>query len=119
MIPAAHVLGIFDIICAVVLLAAMAKITTKFGFQTLEARWALFRRLVYVVMIYALFRLGIMRLNNSYPAETIEECAWQGVLLFGIMIFPLMRALGFLTQDFFTHVDGVSGRQRDPRRRPF
>lgn len=77
------------------------------------ARWALFRRGVYCLLSIALFGLGWDRLSGDYPASWGEMC-WQGILVFGIMIFPLLRVMGFITQDTFANggTDGLPDQHR-------
>jgi hypothetical protein len=112
-----YVLGISDTICGIVMLAAMQKITSRAGFLTSQTRWVLFRRAIYALMALALFALGIGRLNDDYSADW-KECGWQLLLLFGIIVFPLLRALGYMTQDFFMRAEDNNSR-RDIRRRSF
>lgn len=105
-----QILGWLDMCAAFVMLWANQRITAIAGFHSPQARWALCRRFVYLSMAMALFLLGCKRFfGTNY--DVIEACA-QGVLLLGIMIFPLLRALGVITQDML--IDGIrTDRYRD------
>ena len=109
-IQGAQILGVVDLVAAVVMLWTLLRITTAFGLRTPTARWALFRRAVYCTLSIALFGLGWDRLSGDYPASWGEIC-WQGILVFGIMVFPLLRAMGFITQDTFAN-GGTGGLDR-------
>lgn len=93
-----RLLAIMDITAAVVMLWANQRITTRAGFADRQARWALFRRIIYSATTFALFVLGINRLYYDRTISDIEVIA-QLELLFYIMAFPVMRAVGFITQD--------------------
>jgi len=107
---ATFVLGIVDVVAGIVLLWAMQLITTKAGFTSKQARWALFRRAVYCSMSIALFCLGVHRLDGDFQVP-IQEALFQTVLLFGVMIFPLLRAARFIDQDMFLAMDGFTQAQ--------
>jgi hypothetical protein len=110
---AAQWFGALDICAAILMLWTLLKITTAAGLWTPMARWALFRRGIYCLLSIALFGLGWDRLSGDYPASWGELC-WQGVLVFGIMIFPLLRVMGCITQDTFAN--GGTGGLRDRHR---
>ena len=99
-------LGGLDMLAAFVMLWANQCITAKAGFSTPQKRWALTRRIIYCSMATALFILGVERFTGTYESPVIESVA-QIMLLAGIMLFPLLRALGLITQDVY--VDGLRG----------
>jgi hypothetical protein len=101
---ARFVLGILDVIAGIMMVWAFQRITTIASLRTPQARWALFRRCLYGFVAVALFGLGVERLFGEYPADMIE-CIFQGVLLFYVMIFPVLRAFGMITQDFYLNGD--------------
>ena len=106
LIEARYVLGALDMIGAVLMVWAFQRITTIAGLKTTTARWALFRRMLYCSMAFALFGLGVERIFNDYRADLIE-CLFQGTLLVGIIIFPLLRAFGWISQDSFVKAEGL------------
>lgn len=92
-------LGLLDIGAGMALFWATAKITADFGFRTRRERWALTRRVVQFAMMLALLNLGLKRIEGSYPDPTLGTF-WSGaVIASGIIFYPLMRALGWITQD--------------------
>jgi hypothetical protein len=93
---------VFDLFASILLFWALLKITTASGLWSAAARWALFRRGIYCLMSIALFGLGWDRVSGDYPASW-GEIAWQVSLVFGIMIFPLLRVMGVITQDTFAN----------------
>jgi hypothetical protein len=101
---ARYVLGTLDVAAGIMMVWAFQRITTSAGLRTPQARWALFRRCLYGFVAVALFGLGVERLFGEYPAD-MTECIFQGVLLFYVMIFPILRAVGLTTQDFYLNGD--------------
>lgn len=99
------VLGIEDAVCGVVMLWAALRITENAGFKTVASRWSLFRRALYCGMAWAFFSLGVNRLCGSYNVN-LGEFAAQSTLVFGIMIFPLLRAVNAISQDTFLAFHG-------------
>lgn len=98
-------LGFVDTLAGIVMLWSALRITTAAGWRTTQARWALFRRIVYGSTSIALFGLGVGRIDGDYPASGLQA-TFQIMLLFGVIIFPLLRAFGWITQDQFKNVDG-------------
>lgn len=92
-----HILGILDIIGAFTMLWANQRITSLAGFSTIQKRWALYRRAIYLIMATALFILGVKRFIDD--GDDIVAAIAQGSLLIGIMFYPLLRAFGVITQD--------------------
>jgi hypothetical protein len=92
-----HILGALDMIAAFTMIWANQRITMIAGVRTVQARWALYRRAVYLLMAVALFVLGVKRFFDD--ADDVTAAIAQGSLLVGIMFFPLMRAVGLITQD--------------------
>ncbi len=104
-----RLLAIMDIVAAVIMLWANQRITTRAGFENRQARWALFRRVIYCSTALALFVLGINRLFYDRTISNVEVLA-QLELLAYIVAFPVMRAVGFITQDMVLDLVGDSGR---------
>jgi hypothetical protein len=92
------VLGMLDIAGAFAVVWSMQRITTRAGFCDAQAIWALVRRGIYCLMATALFGLGIDRFFGGYTTELFESVL-QGMLLVSIITFPMLRALGWITQD--------------------
>ena len=104
----AHIIGFLDMFCGVTLLWTMQKMTTRAGFATVEARWALMRRVVYAAMAFSLFGLGSLRLSDTEccgPTEGALGFALQLTFLTGVMYFPILRSLGLATRDMFMRSD--------------
>jgi hypothetical protein len=89
---------ILDFVASIVLLSMMKVITGNFGWHTPEQRWATIRRVYYTVMSIALFAKGSHRLENLDMVDYLDIIP-QIVIVAGIMFFPALRALGYLTQD--------------------
>jgi hypothetical protein len=102
---------ILDFTGAIVLLSMMKVITGNFGWHTPEQRWATIRRIYYTVMSIALFAKGAHRLQNIDAEVDYLDIVPQIVIITGIMFFPALRALGYLTQD------RLRGPLVEPRRR--
>jgi len=102
-------LGFLDVAVALLILGSMQKITSGAGFSSTQAKWALFRRAVHCSMSVALFILGMMHFGD-YHSHNVAVCC-QTVIVSGLGIFPLLRALGFVTQDQFRGwpLDNTSG----------
>jgi hypothetical protein len=109
------ILAIEDILGSIVMLWAALRITTRAGFHDAQARWALFRRAVYCVGSIALFDLGVLRLHGSPPVADIEDMLCHTVVLGVVLIFPLMRAFNWITQDAFDVFQGLRPSSRDHR----
>jgi hypothetical protein len=109
---ATQMLGVGYICAAILMLWTLLKITTAAGLWTQQARWALFRRAVYCLLSIALFGLGWDHLSGDYPAT--REIVCQSMLVFGVMIFPLLRVMGVITQDTFAQggTGGLSDQHR-------
>jgi hypothetical protein len=90
--------GVLDAVAGLLMLWSALRITTDWGWHTIRKRWAFFRRVVYFLMAFALFGLGIGHLDGRY-ANTIQETLFQILLVMGIMVFPLLRAFGLISQD--------------------
>lgn len=87
-------LGILDMLGAFMMAALFLKITPQWGIKTSQKRWGMLRRANYCVCAVGLFGLGLDRM------EGLEgESIFQMMLLYYIMIFPVLRALGFISQD--------------------
>lgn len=93
------VVGCVEVLAALLMLWSLLRITTPAGWHSTQARWALFRRFVYSMMTIALFGLGVGRLDGRYVADSNEQLMFQMMLLFGVMVFPLLRAFGLISQD--------------------
>lgn len=103
-----RLLAIMDITAAVVMLWANQRITTRAGFSDRQARWALFRRVIYSATAFALFVLGINRLYYDRTISGVEVIAQMELLIY-IVVFPIMRAVGFITQDMVLDLVHDSG----------
>lgn len=103
-------IGCLDLFFGFLMLWAMLRITTAANLRTTQGRWALFRRIVYGSTSIAIFGLGISRLDGHHPITSVGEFIFQIMLLFGVAIFPLLRAFNWITQDQFKAVDGTSDR---------
>ena len=111
-----RLLGILNLLASFVLLWAALRITTTAGFRNAQELWALFRRFVYISATLTLFILGVGRLDGDFhtvPSQALCQIA----LNFNIVIFPLLRALGWITQDQFRAVDGSAARERRRKQR--
>lgn len=111
-----QVLGLIDVVGALVVLWAAFRITSRFGIKTDLERWALIRRGVYLGMAWALFSLGIKYLNSPVRMVDPPEFIYQASLLFGIIVFPLLRAFNLISQDTFLafHGSGARGDRSEP-----
>jgi hypothetical protein len=105
------VLGTEDVIGSMMLLWATLCITTRAGITDPSARWALFRRVLYLSTSVALFSLGVHRLENTVvvPLHYFLE---QSVILYCVTIFPLLRAWHMISQDTFDAWQGISESKR-------
>lgn len=99
-LTAVQLMGLGDIVAAMIILWAMIHNTTEAGFGTTRARFALFRRAVYCLVSISLFGLGWDRVN-SFPLERNADLIFHAILVFAITIFPLLRLLGMISQDSF------------------
>lgn len=77
---------------AVLMLWSAVKITGHFGWRTSQERWALLRRAVYWMLTMSLLCLGF----------GVDGFLSRAMLLLGIILFPLMRAVGLISQDIVT-----------------
>ena len=102
----AQALGVMDAVAGFVLLWSALRITAIAGFRTLQARWALFRRIVYGSTSISLFGLGVGRFSGEYIVSSDSWAVFQFMLLFGVLIFPLLRAFDLISQDQFKDVHG-------------
>lgn len=98
---AKEILGILDVLGSFVLIWANQKITSKSGFMGKLAQWALLRRLAYLSAAFALFYVGVTQVSGRHPSDALEVAA-HAVLLSYVIMFPLLRALGWITQDMLT-----------------
>ena len=101
------VLGVLDVVAAFVLMWACLRITSQFGFRSSFARWAMFRRLMYFMGMIALFTLGMGRLSGHFDA-TVYEAVSHIALLIIVIVFPVLRALGFISQDTWDDMGTMS-----------
>lgn len=99
-------LGVVDVLAGLVMLWSALRITSQANLRTVQGRWALFRRFVYGSTSIAIFGLGIGRIEGTHPVSSSDEVIFQLMLLFGVTIFPLLRAFNWITQDQFKNVDG-------------
>jgi hypothetical protein len=102
---------ILDYAAAIVLLSMMKVITGDYGWRSPEERWATIRRVYYTVMACALFAKGAHRMQYLDADVDYLDIIPQIIIIVGIMFFPALRALGWLTQD------RLSGPLSDSRRR--
>jgi len=107
-----ELLGILDVIGALVMLWSNQRITRAAGVSNRLAQWALLRRVLYLAATFALFVLGVKRLENLTSFDPSELIA-QSILLIYIILFPLLRAFGWITQDMLT--DDFDESRRKPR----
>ncbi len=93
------ILALLDIVAAVVMVSLMKEITADFGWGTREERWALMRRIMYALVAIALFAKGAYRVKHlEEQLEPLEF--WSQIGLVGyIIMFPLLRAVGWISQD--------------------
>jgi len=96
-----EILGILDIIGAFVMLWANQRITICAGWHNKIAQWALLRRTAYLAVAFSLFALGIKRAGTFDYFDPMEIAA-QVVLLVYVIIFPVLRAAGWITQDMLS-----------------
>ena len=101
-----EVLGLEDVVAGVLLLAATLRITTHAGLASRRARWALFRRVLYVTTAGALFSIGVDRLEGA-DVVTAARFAQQTVVLFAVMAFPILRALRGISEADLDAFQGV------------
>lgn len=106
-----HWLGVFDILASLLMLAAGLTITTPFGFASPQKRWALFRRGVYILVTWALFSQGARFLLAHYTID-FHGAVEHLILVYAIVVFPVLRWAGFISQDTFLAFHG-SGRAGD------
>ena len=93
------VLGTEDAGAALAMLWSAMKITTEFGFRSRREVWALMRRFFYYCMSAALMYLGLRRFSGLFPDPSIWQFLAGSAIAIGIIVFPIMRALGLITQD--------------------
>lgn len=98
------ILGIEYVFGGLVMLWANLRVTEKFGLATTQERYALFRRMIYSVMSFSLFALGILAFERA-GAIRLDELIYDTVILFGIVVFPILRAFHFINQDSFMPVN--------------
>lgn len=99
------IIGALEIVASIVLLWAMQKVTTVAGLRSTAARWALFRRFIYCEMAVAMFGLGAEHFLGDAYRNVNMIALFQGMVVFGVMIFPLLRATGWISQDFLISVE--------------
>lgn len=110
-----QILGIEDLFgCGVLLYSALVN-TRNAGLKRGQDRWALGRRFLYCSMSWAMFSLALTRLslNNDWNLTRMQFLD-QSILLFGIILFPFLRAVNFISQDVFLSFHG-SGARSDRR----
>lgn len=105
-------LGILFVLAALAMAWSNQRITTAAGFGSPTARWALVRRTVYVGMAIALARIGLTCLDGDFTLGCTMQ--WKdsvalAAIAFGILLFPMLRALGIITQDTFVGSNGSPG----------
>lgn len=93
------ILGLEDAGAGIAMLWAGAKITVEWGFKNRHQVWATVRRCMYWAMSLALFALGLGRLAGWYPDPGILQFMIGSTIAVCITFFPLMRALGYISQD--------------------
>lgn len=110
-----QILGIEDLFgCGVLLYSALVN-TRNAGLRSGQDRWALGRRFLYCSMSWAMFSLALTRLSLSNDWNlTPMQFFNQTILLFGIIIFPFLRAVNLISQDIFLDAHG-SGARSDRR----
>jgi hypothetical protein len=94
-------LAFLDFLGAVVMLSCMNVVTseaTKSAAAASDRVWAWTRRSVYGLVSIALFAKGLYRLERSPDPDLIDAAA-QIVIVSGLIVFPLLRASGLLSQD--------------------
>jgi hypothetical protein len=94
------ILGIEYVFGGLVMLWANLRVTEKFGLATTQERYALFRRMIYSLMSFSLFALGVLAFER-FSVIRLDELAYDTVILFGIVVFPILRAFHFINQDSF------------------
>ena len=97
------VLGIYDLIAACLLLWANQKITVAAGFKGKTAQWALLRRVAYLAASFSLFALGVQQLFHIHYQAATD--AAHIILVTYVLMFPWLRAKGWITQDMLS-IDG-------------
>jgi hypothetical protein len=101
----AMVLALIDLVCSLVLVKLMTQITEDWNFSDAQGRWSALRRFVYISVACALFAKGLYRLDEPERVSVLDLVT-QIVILSGLMVFPIMRALGFISQDQWKDVNG-------------
>lgn len=112
--PIAQILGIEYALAFVGLLWAALTITKHFGWRTTFQRWALGRRVIYFMTAMALLYLGIERFERHYPVDWSELGANTVILLY-IVVFPVLRALDIISQDFLIGFQNLRRDRVPPR----
>ncbi len=93
------ILAVLDIIGAVMMVSLMKEITADFGLRTRAERWAFFRRIFYAAVAIALFAKGVYRFEHLDRVVDMKDEGSQLVIVAYIIIFPLLRAVGCISQD--------------------
>ena len=102
-------LGVVYIFGSLILFWAMAKVTADFGWHSKRAIWSWLRRLVYGVTSVALFGLGLKQFGYHHP---LLDCAFNIIVVANVLVFPMLRVFGWITQDELTEPRLDRGRHR-------
>lgn len=97
--------SLIDIGAAFVIVLLMLETTqhasvTGFLHGDKQSLWAMFRRLVYCAVAVALFAKGIFIFEGKIYVQPVDAAIWL-TIIFALLIFPTLRALGIIDQDIW------------------
>jgi hypothetical protein len=117
MINPSTFLGMADLLACLLMMWSALKTTSNAGLEDSDARWAMHRRVVYAIMVISLAGLGGYRFSEKDQPVDWLDTVLHVFLLVGILYFPTLRALGYISQDRLLHWTTQSPRSRSPQRR--
>jgi hypothetical protein len=96
----ATILGIGNILGSLVLFCTAAKTTRNANWRTAQGLWAYGRRAVYYMATVALYAIGLKYVHHETGFDFCMFCFFS-MLVFSIIIFPLLRAIGLTVPDHY------------------
>lgn len=113
-----QILGILFVAGSLLVIWANLHNTGGAGLRTASARWALIRRGLYCVLSWALFAHGVSSLNSAVITPMgANDFVYQVIILGGSVVFPVLRALDWTTQDMLLPLMRFRSNDNRPRAR--
>lgn len=92
-------LTVMDVGSALLVIYLMQSLTPHACFTgSAQNKWAMLRRFVFAFVSYALFARGVWRINKISPVDWWEFHT-QFIIILGLVLFAVMRAMNVITQD--------------------